>query len=214
MKKILSCILIIVMLMGTVCVADDVWTCPNCGRTDLTGKFCGSCGTTRPEETWTCPNCGLEGNTGNFCGYCAIKRPNEDDDGSWTCAACGQTGNLYRFCINCAAPREQVIEDIWNGLIEDADYEYTEDRCPVLLRLDDAHKEEYVTEFAHLIREFVDENCVDGKWAELAAGEEDAEAAELTNETTDEEIAAAIEAALEQNQFPIGIKLYEKKRIF
>ena len=52
------------------------WTCPNCGATGLTGKFCGECGTPRPAAgPWTCPTCGTEGLEGKFCPNCGTKRP-------------------------------------------------------------------------------------------------------------------------------------------
>ncbi|MBQ7460099.1 MAG: SPFH domain-containing protein [Oscillospiraceae bacterium] len=35
------------------------WTCPTCGKTDNTGKFCSECGTKKPEDqSWFCPECG------------------------------------------------------------------------------------------------------------------------------------------------------------
>ncbi len=52
------------------------WTCPNCGTTGLTGKFCGECGTPRPADgPWTCPVCGTADLTGKFCPNCGSKRP-------------------------------------------------------------------------------------------------------------------------------------------
>ena len=56
--------------------AASSWTCPNCGTTGLTGKFCGECGTPRPAEgPWTCPVCGTADLTGKFCPNCGNKRP-------------------------------------------------------------------------------------------------------------------------------------------
>ena len=69
--------------------ADATWTCPECGKTGNTGKFCAECGAKRPaaeaeakEEpkakdagTWTCEECGKTGNTGQFCAECGAKRP-------------------------------------------------------------------------------------------------------------------------------------------
>ena len=54
--------------------AGDAWTC-SCGAQN-TGKFCGNCGSPRPEAPgpWFCTNCGTQ-NTGNFCSGCGSKRP-------------------------------------------------------------------------------------------------------------------------------------------
>lgn len=54
------------------------WTCPSCGTSGNTGKFCNECGAKKPETTngeWTCPSCGTKGNTGKFCNECGAKRP-------------------------------------------------------------------------------------------------------------------------------------------
>ncbi len=48
------------------------WVCPTCGNT-VTGKFCGECGTKKPEGKF-CPNCGAKINEGaKFCGECGTK---------------------------------------------------------------------------------------------------------------------------------------------
>lgn len=48
------------------------WVCPTCGTT-VTGKFCGECGTKKPEAN-VCPNCGAKVNDGaKFCGECGTK---------------------------------------------------------------------------------------------------------------------------------------------
>lgn len=52
----------------------DEWSC-SCGQTGNTGRFCPSCGSTRPEKKgWFCPNCGSK-NEGKFCVECGTKRP-------------------------------------------------------------------------------------------------------------------------------------------
>lgn len=53
------------------------WTCPACGTTGNTGKFCNECGAKKPENdgSWTCPACGTKGNTGKFCNECGAKKP-------------------------------------------------------------------------------------------------------------------------------------------
>ncbi|MBQ4370688.1 MAG: SPFH domain-containing protein, partial [Oscillospiraceae bacterium] len=58
-----------------VAPAADGWTCPTCGKTGLSGKFCPDCGSKKPEESfWFCPECGTK-NTGKFCPNCGTKRP-------------------------------------------------------------------------------------------------------------------------------------------
>ncbi len=52
---------------------------------------------------WTCPSCGQTGNTGKFCQNCGGAKPAAA--GVWTCPSCGQTGNTGKFCQNCGAPR-------------------------------------------------------------------------------------------------------------
>lgn len=48
------------------------WVCPTCGNTS-TGKFCGECGTKKPEAN-VCKNCGTKLNEGaKFCGECGTK---------------------------------------------------------------------------------------------------------------------------------------------
>ncbi len=81
------------------------WTCPSCGQTGNTGKFCSNCGAAQPApaEAWTCPNCGQEGNTGKFCSNCGTAKPAPAAE--WTCPSCGQTGNTGKFCSNCGTAR-------------------------------------------------------------------------------------------------------------
>lgn len=51
------------------------WTCPSCGKSDNTGKFCSECGKKKPEDaSWFCPECGHK-NTGKFCPECGTPRP-------------------------------------------------------------------------------------------------------------------------------------------
>ena len=107
MKRIISIILTITLLLGFAVSEESTWTCSVCGKTGLTGNFCGRCGTTRPEEDngWTCPNCGTEGNTTKFCGECGSKRPEED--AGWTCPNCGAEGITTKFCGECGFKRPE-----------------------------------------------------------------------------------------------------------
>ena len=52
--------------------ASNEWVCPTCGS-KVVGKFCGECGTKKPEEN-VCPNCGSKvSETAKFCGECGTK---------------------------------------------------------------------------------------------------------------------------------------------
>ena len=86
--------------------AKSGWTCPGCGQTGNTGKFCPACGAAKPAEPeeWTCPKCGQTGNKGKFCPSCGTPKP-AADSGSWTCPDCGQEDNTGKFCAGCGKPR-------------------------------------------------------------------------------------------------------------
>ena len=86
--------------------AKSGWTCPTCGQTGNTGKFCPGCGSAKPAdpEEWTCPKCGQTGNKGKFCPGCGSPRP--ADSASWECPSCGQKDNTGKFCAGCGKPRE------------------------------------------------------------------------------------------------------------
>ena len=59
---------------GAASAGAGTWTC-SCG-TQNTGRFCGNCGSPRPQPVdgpWTC-SCGAQ-NTGRFCGNCGSPRP-------------------------------------------------------------------------------------------------------------------------------------------
>lgn len=85
------------------------WTC-SCGTSNQeNAKFCGSCGSkkpeVRPEGAWDC-SCGKV-NTGAFCGSCGSKKPVVRAKGAWDCS-CGQV-NTGAFCGSCgnAKPAEE-----------------------------------------------------------------------------------------------------------
>ncbi len=59
-------------------------------------------------QGWTCPSCGATGNTGKFCGECGTKQPT--GDGSWTCEACGHKGNKGKFCGECGTKQGGVAQ--------------------------------------------------------------------------------------------------------
>ena len=86
--------------------AKSGWTCPTCGQTGNTGKFCPGCGSAKPAdpEEWTCPKCGQAGNKGKFCPGCGSPKP--ADSASWECPTCGQKDNTGKFCAGCGKPRE------------------------------------------------------------------------------------------------------------
>ncbi len=76
------------------------WTC-QCGNQNANeAKFCGNCGTKKPEEsTWTC-SCG-QVNSGKFCMQCGKKKAS----GTYACNKCGwipeDPTNPPKFCSNC-----------------------------------------------------------------------------------------------------------------
>lgn len=47
MKKTISLLLSIALLLTTVALASNSWTCPSCGMNGLTGNFCPNCGTAK-----------------------------------------------------------------------------------------------------------------------------------------------------------------------
>ncbi|MBR0206786.1 MAG: SPFH domain-containing protein [Clostridia bacterium] len=83
------------------------WTCPKCGKTGNTGKFCAECGEKKPEEAkgWACPKCGTV-NKGKFCQECGEKKP--ADAPLYKCDKCGwepaDPANPPRFCPECGDP--------------------------------------------------------------------------------------------------------------
>ena len=95
---------------ATAASAAGGWTCPACGKTGITSRFCPDCGTKKPEpaaapaaDSWDCPACGAKGITSKFCPECGAKKP----DDTWTCPACGKTGIKSKFCPECGRKKDE-----------------------------------------------------------------------------------------------------------
>ncbi|MDO4493358.1 MAG: hypothetical protein Q4C53_05650, partial [Clostridia bacterium] len=72
MKRILSLLLAMLLLVPCTVFAEGGWKCPACGR-ENSKNFCPADGTKRPDPAWTCAKCG-EKNTEAFCENCGTPR--------------------------------------------------------------------------------------------------------------------------------------------
>ena len=87
--------------------AAAAWLCPGCGAS-ASGKFCGECGTKKPEaDGWTCA-CGAV-NKGKFCPECGAKKPAGVP--LYKCDKCGwepaDPKNPPKFCPECGDPFDE-----------------------------------------------------------------------------------------------------------
>lgn len=86
------------------------WTCPACGQSGNTGKFCTNCGQPNPANaaaaaaSWLCPQCGAQ-NSGKFCSECGTARP---QPARYACSKCGwvpeDPTQPPKFCPECGDP--------------------------------------------------------------------------------------------------------------
>ena len=51
MKRLIALLLVAVMILGTGAALAEKWTCPSCGKTGISSKFCPDCGTAKPGTT-------------------------------------------------------------------------------------------------------------------------------------------------------------------
>lgn len=121
MKRSIAVLLLVVILMSAFALADDSWTCPSCGTSGLTGKFCGECGAKKPEDSWICGVCGKAGNTGKFCEECGASRDSASHStADFSSLSIGDTVFFGTYeqdgsAANGAEPIEWIVLDEKNG---------------------------------------------------------------------------------------------------
>ena len=77
MRRLLSAIVVLVLLISCSAALAEDWVCPECGQ-ENTLNFCTNCGTARPgPKTWICSKCGYE-NDLNFCANCGSPKDNSE----------------------------------------------------------------------------------------------------------------------------------------
>ena len=81
-KPVKVAALIFAMLLFTLSAIGEntAWNCPDCGRTNITSRFCGTCGHAAPwlgfvPYLWDCSGCGRLSNSGNYCSMCGHASP-------------------------------------------------------------------------------------------------------------------------------------------
>ena len=131
MKRILSAVLIVVLLLSM---------------------------NTFSENTWACSSCGREGNRGTLCGGCGMHRPEEmPEDETWTCPSCGKEGNTSKFCPDCAAPKQVPVDpDAWNGFLENVHYTVDENVLCLIKGCEAEHLEEYIQGLTEVLEQLVE----------------------------------------------------------
>lgn len=117
MKRFISVLMILMLLLCSVSALAESWTCPNCGN-DSQGNFCMNCGSPKPEEstTWICPNCGQE-NEGNFCFNCGAQKP-----GAKTAEITRGAGDLIRLDLDIGFEENSVSSRYDAKLLIDDEY--------------------------------------------------------------------------------------------
>lgn len=76
MKKLMSLLLAVALLLSAAALANETWNCADCGAENTT-KFCTNCGAKQPEKP-KCSACGFEpepGKSYKFCPNCGTKFP-------------------------------------------------------------------------------------------------------------------------------------------